>query len=110
MASPSHSLSDQYKDLLKHWTEALNIVVPLKFYNAKKHSNDEVTALLESLTTDQHEDIKDMAFMKSLLSNWKIQEKKAKALSSKNVRTHSSGLFEYSPERRKKLPDKQVLP
>ena len=116
IASPSPSLLDQYKDLLKtlnggSTTEQRSDKDATGQYStwnyrklggyydaAKKQSNDEVTTLLESLTTDQHydesEDVKDMAFMQSLFKVIeKIQEEKAKTMNSESARAHLSGLL-----------------
>lgn len=116
IASPSPSLFDQYKDLLKtlnggstteqrsdkdatgqHSTwDYIRKYSP--YYNAKKQRNDEVTALLDSLTTDQHydesEDVKDIAFMQSLFKVIeRIQEEKAKAMNSESARAQLSGIL-----------------
>ena len=116
IASPSPSFVDQYKDLLKTLNggstteqrsdkDATRQYSTLDYirknfggYNAKKQSNDEVTALLESLTTDQHydesEDVKDMALMQSLFKVIeKLQEERANAMSSESARAHITALL-----------------
>lgn len=116
IASPSSSLFDEYKDLIKtlnggSTTEqtsdkaAKGQYSTWDYYNkyysgknkAKEQSNDEVMALLDSLTTDQDfnesEDAKDIAFMQSLFKVIeKLKEENAKAMSSESERAQSNGL------------------